>query len=49
MGRKVTFFLAFVDFFRADETGAGGTEIAVWLLVLVAGDDSEPPADIISE
>lgn len=48
MGRKVTFFLAFVDFFRADDTGAGGTDVAV--VLLLAGDDDsdeEPPADII--
>lgn len=47
MGRKVTFFLAFVDFFRADDTGAAGTDVAVLLLAGDDDSDEEPPADII--
>lgn len=48
MGRKVTFFLALPDFFRADDTGAGGTRAVAGLVADVVVDD-EPSADIINE
>lgn len=47
LGRKVTFFLALPDFFRADTGAIAGVDDVV--SVTVEEDDNDEPADIISE
>lgn len=47
LGRKVTFFLALPDFFRADTGAIAGVDDVVSVTVEV--DDNDEPADIISE